>query len=104
MTYSVEAKELYDTFHDAMGDWGCPHFERITAREIEAWQKVAYRIERLEDRIRDAREEVRQIDFELRDALDKQAEAEADLDEACRRIQRLEQFKVGVHFNIGECK
>ena len=104
MTYTQEAKDLYDAFQDAMGNWERTPFERLSIRETEAWQQATGNVARLQHRIDEAREEVREAKHELDEVRDEAAETEEELAKANRLIDRLKAFKPTVNFCVGECK
>jgi hypothetical protein len=61
MSYTQEAKNLYDTFQDAMGNWNRVPFERLTNKEINAWQTATGLTLRLKDEIEAAMDEIEDI-------------------------------------------
>ena len=105
---TTEAKECYEVFHDAMGNWSRVPFEHLTAREMEAWQKTSGHASELERQLEDAQQDCRDMRSELREAEEKQAEAEEDLAVALReRLFLADQIKKQLGFcpfNVGECR
>lgn len=90
MTYTQDAKDLYDAFQDAMGNWDRVPFERLSVREMEAWQTATGYTSDLEDRLEESQHDERKLQEELEDQEAKTVDAEENLARAIRDIERLE--------------
>jgi hypothetical protein len=102
MSYTQEAKDLYEAFQNAMGNWERIPFERIATRELAAWQAATGVIVSLKDELDAADAAVRDSLDEVESLREELGEAKADLSQSKQADQTHGQ--IGMQFNVGECK
>ena len=90
MTYTERAKDLYEAFQNAMGEYDHLPFERLSVREMLAWQVATGETSEMENELDAAEEEIKELNQELTEAKDEAAEAREDHARAMREVERLE--------------